>query len=304
MFQDSGKMKKRRRDGHRGIVLFVMWFILVLSTHRVLGQESYRVLQYEIVVYRDGVSRVKSVIEVNSTVPSISLWLYGEAANVMVTDDRGQLLRHELARSSIVIYTVGASTVRMEYDTMALTRKDGPVWTLKIDLGAQGRIFLPDGAVVTYVTDRPASIEAVSGRPVLTLARGLWEISYVIPIHVTTTMSGTSVTTSVTSTPTVLTPSSAIIGAAIIVTVLLVVGLVMFLRRRSRFLSEPLSPADSEMLQLISSRGGRMFESELRDALGLPKTSVWRRVKKLEKVGLVRTRKVGSQNEVELAQGL
>jgi uncharacterized membrane protein len=192
----------------------------------------------------------------------------------------------------------------MEYDTIALTRKDGPVWTLKIDLDAQGRILLPDGAVVTYVTDRPTSIEAADGRPVLSLARGLWEISYVIPIQATTTTSGISTTTSTTSIPIVLTPSLAIVGVTGIVIVLLVVGLVIFFRRRSRFLSEPLSPADSQMLQLIDSRGGRMFESELRDALGLPKTSVWRRVKKLEKMGLVRTRKVGSQNEIELAQGL
>jgi len=38
----------------------------------------------------------------------------------------------------------------------------------------------------------------------------------------------------------------------------------------------------------------------LRDLLGIPKTSAWRRVKKLERLGLLRTRKIGSQNEVEL----
>ena len=294
-------MIMRWRNGRRVIILFMVWSVLVLSTHRVMGQENFRVLQYEIVVYRDGVSRVKSSIEVNSTVPSISLWLRGEAANVIATDDKGRLLRYELAQSRIVIYTEGASKVGMEYDTVALTRKDGPVWTLKIDLDAQAKIFLPNGAVVTYVTDRPTSIEAADGRPVLSLARGLWEISYVIPIQATTTTSSISTITSTTPPPIVLTPSLAVVAATGIVIVLLVVGLAIFFRRRSRFLSEPLSPADSELLQLITSRGGRMFESELREALSLPKTSVWRRVRKLEKLGLVRTRKAGSQNEIELA---
>jgi uncharacterized membrane protein len=62
-----------------------------------------------------------------------------------------------------------------------------------------------------------------------------------------------------------------------------------------------LSPADNEMLQAIRSKGGKIFESELRDSLGLPKTSAWRRVKKLEKRGLIKIRRVGSQNEIELS---
>jgi len=198
-----------------------------------------------------------------------------------------------------VIYTFGASRVVLEYDTTTLTRKDGLVWTLKIDLPVQGRILLPDGAAIVYLSEKPASIEAKNGRPVLTLAPGSWEISYVIPVQVTTTA---ATTTAPTSAPPAI-PSSLPIAAGVagVAIIALIVGLAALLRRRSRFSSETLSPTDREVLQLIRSRGGRVFEFELRDYLGLPKTSAWRCVKRLEKMGLVRTRKVGSQNEIELA---
>jgi len=279
--------------------LLIVFLALAFSAHHALAEDAYSFLQLEITVYRDGVAHVSSIVEVNSTVPSISLPLPGEVANVIVTDEKGQLLSNELSLNHIVIYTFGALRVVMDYDTAALTRKDGPVWTLKIDLPVQGRIVLPDGATIVYLSEKPTSIEAKEGRPVLTLAPGSWEISYVISMQVTTTA---STTTAATTTLPAIPWSFPTAGAVAIVAIIaLIVGLAAFLRRRSRFLSETLSPTDREVLQLIRSRGGRIFESELRDYLGLPKTSAWRRVKKLEKMGLVRTRKVGSLNEIELA---
>jgi uncharacterized membrane protein len=51
---------------------------------------------------------------------------------------------------------------------------------------------------------------------------------------------------------------------------------------------------------LLRSKGGRALEAEIREALGLPKTTAWRLVRRLEKKGLVVVRKVGSQNVVEI----
>lgn len=291
--------------------LLIVFLAVAFSMRYALAEDAYSFLQLEITVYRDGVAHVRSIVAVNSTVPSISLLLPGEVANVIVTDEKGQLLSYELSLNHIVIYTFGASRVVLEYDTATLTRKDGPVWTLKIDLPVQGRILLPDGAAIVYLSERPESIEAKEGRPVLTLAPGSWEISYVIPVQVTTTASTATAPSSTPTASTTTAPTSAppaipspypiVAGVATVAIIGLIVALAVFLRRRSRFSSETLSPTDREVLQLIRARGGRIFEFELRDYLGLPKTSAWRRVKRLEKMGLIRTRKVGSQNEIELA---
>jgi uncharacterized membrane protein len=57
-----------------------------------------------------------------------------------------------------------------------------------------------------------------------------------------------------------------------------------------------LRAEDQQALQLLADSGGRLFESELRDKLNLPRTSVWRLVKRLEKLGIVEIRKIGGQN--------
>jgi uncharacterized membrane protein len=290
------RLLKKRGAGHcksgNRLTVAIILLLLALYAQRTTADETYQVTQLEISVYRDGVAHVRYVISVNSTVPSISLSLFGEAGNVLVTDEKGQIMRYDLTVKDITIYTLGATKVLFEYDTSTMTRKDGPVWTLRLNLTVPGRVILPDEAAVVYLSEKPASIEAKDGKPILTLTQGVWEISYVIPLKTSS---------STTTSQILLIPSSYVtIMGATALGVLLLLVLATFLRRRTRFVSEPLSAIDTQVLDLIRSRGGRLFESELRDLLGIPKTSAWRRVKKLEKMGLLRTRKVSSQNEIEL----
>jgi len=275
--------------------LIVTLLLLSFLARPTAAQEDYQVVLLEISVYRDGIARVSCAISVNSTVPSVSLALLGAADNILVTDEKGQILRYDLTSKNIMIYTLGASRVILEYDTSTITSKEGPVWTVNLNLEFQGKVILPNDASVIYLNEKPVSIEAQNGRPVLTLSRGVWEVSYIIPVKtMTSTISTTSAPLPVTW------PSLVTSVIAVTLVTALLLALRSLLRRRPHLLSERISQADNEVLQLIRSKGGRIFESELRDLLGIPKTSAWRRVKKLEKLGLLRTRKVGSQNEVEL----
>jgi uncharacterized membrane protein len=277
-------------------VVLIALIVLGFCAVTVLADEGYRITELEIFVYKDGVAHVRSTLAVNSTVSAISLPIVREVANVLVTDENRRLIRYDLTNDTVLIYTFGASGVELEYDTTVLTHKDGPVWTLKLSLPVQARVHLPEGAAVIYLSGKPTSIEAKEDKPILNLDRGSWEISYVLPLQTTQT---TLVTTKQTiPLPSVSTPSLITVGAMCIVIVVLLVGLIVALRHR-RVSPEMLSPADNQMLQAIRSKGGKIFESELRDSLGLPKTSAWRRVKKLEKRGLVKIRRVGSQNEIE-----
>jgi len=281
------------KNNFAGLIVALLLLSFVARLTR--AQEDYQVLLLEISVYRDGIARVSCAISVNSTIPSVSLALLGAADNVLVTDEKSQMLRYDMTSKNILIYTLGASRVGVEYDTSTITSKEGPVWTVNLNLAYQGKVILPNDASVIYLNEKPVSIEAQNGRPVLTLREGVWEISYIIPVKTaTSTISTTSAPLPV-AWPSLVAP----VIAVALVTVLLS-ALRLLWKRRPRLLSEQISQADNEVLELIRSRGGRIFESELRDLLGIPKTSAWRRVKKLEGLGLLRTRKIGSQNEVEL----
>ena len=280
-------------------VLFPLIILVASSTFLVssygVGEELYNVTNVEITVYGDGLVHLRYVIQVNSTVPSISLPLPKDAADVVVTDGSGRLVHWEQVEGGLTVYSLGEVEILFEYDTSTLTWKDGSVWTLRLHLPAQGRVLLPEGATVIYLSDLPASIEADGGRPVLSLSEGSWEVSYVLPLHRKGVGPSGSQPTSQTVFPYPIQEFAAMIVVGVAFLILL-----LYLIRRVRSTPEGLSSTDVEVLGLVRSRGGRIFMSELRDSLGLPKTTLWRRVRRLEGMGYVRTRKVGSQVEVEV----
>ncbi len=65
---------------------------------------------------------------------------------------------------------------------------------------------------------------------------------------------------------------------------------------------EFLSDVDLAILKSLEKRGGSALQSELQKDVPVPRTTLWRHVKKLEKLGYVRIEKVGLQNKVVLVK--
>jgi uncharacterized membrane protein len=61
-----------------------------------------------------------------------------------------------------------------------------------------------------------------------------------------------------------------------------------------------LRPEDQEVLKFLAEKEGAVFESEIRSKFQIPKTTVWRLVKRLEREELVEIRKAGGQNLIKL----
>jgi uncharacterized membrane protein len=57
---------------------------------------------------------------------------------------------------------------------------------------------------------------------------------------------------------------------------------------------------DKELLDFLVEKNGSAFESELRTKFILPRTSLWRLVKRLEREDLLDVRKIGGQNMISL----
>lgn len=57
---------------------------------------------------------------------------------------------------------------------------------------------------------------------------------------------------------------------------------------------------DREAVQFLAEAGGEAFESEIRERFKLPRTTVWRMIKRLEREGIVEIRKVGGQNLIKV----
>ncbi|MFQ6081136.1 MAG: carboxypeptidase regulatory-like domain-containing protein [Candidatus Bathyarchaeia archaeon] len=62
-----------------------------------------------------------------------------------------------------------------------------------------------------------------------------------------------------------------------------------------------LRKEDREVIRFIAERGGGVLEAEIREEFPeLPRTTVWRLLKRLEKMEIVTVEKIGLQNQIEL----
>ena len=61
-----------------------------------------------------------------------------------------------------------------------------------------------------------------------------------------------------------------------------------------------LKPEEKDILVYISEKEGAAFEGEIRNKFILPKTSLWRLIKRLERENLIEVTKIGGQNLIKL----
>ena len=65
-------------------------------------------------------------------------------------------------------------------------------------------------------------------------------------------------------------------------------------------LKPELRQDDKEIVSFISEKGGQVFESELRKKFLMPRTTMWRAVKRLEREDIVEIEKIDKQNLIKL----
>ena len=96
-----------------------------------------------------------------------------------------------------------------------------------------------------------------------------------------------------------------VVVVAAVAAVLFVV-FILFRRRRVNidkiFKQYPqLNTEEMDVIQFLAEKEGKAFESQIREQFpDIPRTSLWRLVKRLEKLEIVKVKKIGLENQVEL----
>ncbi|MEM2341884.1 MAG: hypothetical protein QXX94_03025 [Candidatus Bathyarchaeia archaeon] len=275
-------------------ILHVILALIILSTaySAIYAQEIYVIQKAMLIVYRDGVVHVNMEISVNETEPLIVVPLLSPSNtldNIFVTDENGDPLDYDLNVENITIYSLGSTKITLEYDTIGLTFKEFELWTLKIDTPFNLIVIFPEDVNITYISDIPSAISVEGNRVKMELYPGEWEISYEIPIE--------SPSKPPAQQPSKWLPPIEYIVVAGAITICAVLTYAYIRKRRIRSLRDE----EIEVLRFIRERGGRALEAELRERFPqIPRTSMWRLIKRLEKQGIIRVKKVGLQNVVEL----
>lgn len=284
------------------VLVLVVLFANFLISSLLCTQEAYVVQKATLTVYRDGVVHVDIVLLVNEYEPLISVPLLSpleRVSGIMVLDENGSLLDYDLSEGNITIYSLGSTKITLEYSTDGLTYKVFGLWTINFTAPFELTLILPENATIMYLSGVPSAIRVVDDRFEMDLSPGDWEISYEVPIQPPTPPPPQPPNQQQPPITWVSPIGYMVIAIVIICVVIMIAITIIYLRRRR--VREALSDDEAEIVRFIRERGGRVLEAELRENFPhIPRTSMWRLVKRLEKQGIVRVRKVGLQNVVEL----
>ncbi|MCS7363938.1 MAG: hypothetical protein NDF54_00670 [archaeon GB-1867-035] len=289
-------------------LLYVPLILLIFSLPLACNAHIYSVENVELIVYRDGLVHVIQSLICNETYPTVTIKLLASRVeNVLVLDENNSLLDYELTGLNMTVYSLGANRILIEYDTFELTSMESGVWTLMFNSSFSLTVKLPEEATIVYLNDVPMMIGIEGNRTILHLSAGFWEISYVLPITVPsetepTKPSETEPSNKGFSYPIELVFLSSILG-------LIIFSMIFLFYKRKRVIDvsqifrkyPELRDDEKNILMFIANRGGKIFEAELRNAFpDIPRTTLWRMIRRLNKMGILRVIKIGGQNQVEL----
>lgn len=275
----------------------------------------------ELVIYSDGSTHVSTQIDVDPLEPDFELDLFGKSIdNFVAVGDAGFLLSEEIIGDKAIIDTFGSSSIIIDYDIHDLISKEGRVWTFSFDSPSDYTLLMPKNSVIVGISGLPTNMEIVDEQTKLDLTSGLSEINYIFGTPINTTISDESQFNYVNAAVIVGTIVAAAIG-----------GVLMLKRRQQKFLpsviqTESISENqietksidtetifsfrpemredDKEIVKFISNNGGQALESELRKKFLQPRTTMWRAVKRLERLGVIEIDKKDLQNLVKLKKDL
>lgn len=276
----------------------------------------------ELIIYSDGSTHVSRQIEVDPLEPDFELDLFGQSIdNFVAIGDTGFLLSEEIIGNKAIIDKFGSASITIDYDVHDLISKEGRVWTFSFDSPSDYTILMPKNSVIVGMSGLPINMEIVDDQPKLELSSGLSEINYIIssinPTPNTTIPNESSFSYS----------TAAIIAGPIIAAI---TGAVIILKRKqskySTFITQSIPEKqsettsvdteaifnfrpemredDKEIIKFISDNGGQALESELRKKFLQPRTTMWRAVKRLERLGVIEIDKKDLQNLVKLKKDL
>ncbi|WP_335755201.1 helix-turn-helix transcriptional regulator [Thermococcus pacificus] len=193
--------------------------------------------------------------------------------------------------------------MNVTYYTPDLTSKEGIVWTLSVSSNESFTVVLPESAIVVDLSDIPLEIAGNS----ITMPPGNQSISYTLEGRTTTSGTGGAGGEPTGGSATVL---------FVIVAIALAVGAAYFgLKKKSgsfggkmptkeefeaKLANLDLTEEERRALLYLFDKGGKASQAEVREAIGLPKTTAWRMFKRLERKGLVKILKGKKENWVEL----
>ena len=288
------------RHCRNSIKIMGLIFLLfpLLCTPSAVAQSAFYIEESAIEVYRDGIAHIKQTFSVDEFVADIQIPLLGTAIeNVLILDQDKKPVDYQINATRLIVFTFGASALTLEYDTNELTNKNADVWTLIVNSPYDIEIRLPQNSTIIYLNGVPRIIDTSGDDLILTLDPAAWEVSYILPLQQEN------------QNPAII-KSEGIVQYTIagILGTFVISILSLFLIRKRRITIKKtlkrnpnLTKDEIGVLEFLVKKDGKAFEAEIRQHFpDMPRTSLWRLVRRLEGLEVVEIKRIGLENQVQL----
>ena len=266
----------------------------------------------DLTINPDGSTYISSQVTVDPENPQVDL--FGQSIdNLFAVDDRGSQLSVTIVGNKAIFDSISSPNITVTYNIHDLVSKQDRVWTFSLDSPSEYSLLMPENSVIIEMSVLP-KMDLVGEQVRLELPSGPVQINYIF---------GTN--TGPPNTPDVQPFDLMTAGLVIGPIIATAVGASIILRKRQRSSPQPavarteasypdpktifslrpdMREDDKNIVRFIHDSGGRALESDLRKKFLQPRTTMWRAVKRLERLGIVEIYKKDQQNMVKLRKEL
>ena len=296
-------------------------FVLILLAMSVPLQHSFgstRTLDF--FLFPDGSTHVTYSLDSDPLLPDTEVSLYGDSLeNLVAEDENGFLLSTQSEKNILQVETLGSSNILINYDTYSLISKDGKIWSFEIDSPVEFNVVMPENSVIVGMSTFPIDMNVDSDRTKILLPSGPAEITYFLAVAESSQVlppEETPVTADNDNSMMYVAGGAAVAIAAIAAIAIKIknkpkqiisASQTTVVEERNepfnieKVLEMPdLREDDKDIIKFIHENGGSALESDLRKKFLLPRTTMWRAVKRLERHELIEITKKDQQNLIKL----
>jgi len=294
-------------------------FVLILLAMSVPLQHSFGSARtLDLFLFPDGSTHVTYSLESDPFLPDTEVSLYGDSfENLVVEDENGFPLTVQSENNILEVETLGSSNILINYDTYSLVSKDGKIWSFEIDSPVEFHVIMPQNSVIVGMSTFPIDMDVETDRTKFLLPSGIAEITYFLAVAESSQILPSEEIIQKNN------DNSMIFVAVGVVAIAVIAAIAIKMRNKPKQIvptsqttvieekNEPfniekvlempdLREDDKEIIKFIHENGDSALESDLRKKFLLPRTTMWRAVKRLERHGLIEITKKDLQNLIKL----
>jgi len=250
-------------------------------------------------------------VQLNGTfIGSEYLWCIGEPLYIYSFYPSDLITYLDLENKTILLMSPTDEPISYSINYVSLVSRpvDTNSWVAQLYVPVTTLFILPEGSVVKQVNPPPREIYKIDNRIALLVSPGNITISYVL-LTVQPSSPPTTTQTQTTSPPpsTPITPRKTTTTYVIVTLIILVLAMMTYylaLRRKALKQSDIeayLDDRDRAIINYLKEKGSAT-PTELMEATGIPKSAFYRRINRLEKLGIIEIVDLGMKKVYRLKQ--